>query len=164
MGSTTYRFLRINLISGDRILKIPIIHRSASMTTVHSFKFQNKNKFANLVPLTNYIFSGLPLHYLPLNSRFILKRCTIAKFSTVCTQDPSKTIMARGPDGTLYAIPPKPLGQHLTKYLPKLKPSIIKSRIMNLRSTSLQKKKIRHSPWRLNLICQFVAGQTVWKP
>jgi len=41
---------------------------------------------------------------------------------------------------------------------PKLKPRIVKRRLDRMRTYIGQEKNIRHSPWRLNLICQMVAG------
>jgi len=76
--------------------------------------------------------------------------------------DDNGTIIATGPDGTKYAIPPKPLGRYVQKrHAPKIPPHIVSSRISKLRSIAGASKNIRHSPWRLNLICQFAQGQTV---
>ena len=44
---------------------------------------------------------------------------------------------------------------------PKLKPSIVARRISKLRTYIGNEKDIRHSPWRLNLVCQFAAGMTL---
>jgi ribosomal protein L22 len=72
------------------------------------------------------------------------------------------TIIATGPDGTQYSIPLKPLGPYQKhRYAPKLPPHIVTKRISKLRIMPGAAKNIRHSPWRLNLICQFVATQTV---
>ena len=43
----------------------------------------------------------------------------------------------------------------------KVKPFIVKRRINQLRTYIGNERNIRHSPWRLNLVCQFAAGQTV---
>ena len=40
-------------------------------------------------------------------------------------------------------------------------PSVVSRRIAKLRTYVGEEKAIRHSPWRLNLVCQFAAGQTV---
>jgi large subunit ribosomal protein L22 len=40
----------------------------------------------------------------------------------------------------------------------KLKPYIVKRRLNRLRTYEGAEKNIRHSPWRLNLVCQFAAG------
>jgi len=45
-----------------------------------------------------------------------------------------------------------------TRIHPKLKPSIVRKRLARMRTYEGAEKNIRHSPWRLNLICQFVAG------
>lgn len=72
------------------------------------------------------------------------------------------TVIAVGPDGEKYAIPLKPLGYYKRpKDAPKLKPHIKNARIAKLRSVDAKRQNIRHSPWRLNLVCQFAAGQTV---
>jgi len=79
-------------------------------------------------------------------------------------QQPSEdgTIIATGPDGTQYSIPLKPLGPYQKhRYAPKLPPHMVTKRISKLRIMPGAAKNIRHSPWRLNLICQFAAGQTV---
>ena len=41
---------------------------------------------------------------------------------------------------------------------PKLKPKLVASRVKKLRTYVGQEKDIRHSPWRLNLVCQLAAG------
>jgi len=43
----------------------------------------------------------------------------------------------------------------------RVKPFIIKRRRDQLKTYLGNEKNIRHSPWRMNLICQFVAGLTV---
>jgi large subunit ribosomal protein L22 len=72
------------------------------------------------------------------------------------------TVIATGPDGTKYSIPLKPLGNFNQKrHAPKIAPRIVRSRTNKLRTVDGRNKNIRHSPWRLNLVCQFAAGQTV---
>lgn len=41
---------------------------------------------------------------------------------------------------------------------PKLKPSIVRRRLEKMRIYEEAEKNIRHSPWRLNLVCQLAAG------
>lgn len=41
---------------------------------------------------------------------------------------------------------------------PKLKPHIVKRRLDRMRTYVGQQKNIRHSPWKLNLICNLVSG------
>jgi large subunit ribosomal protein L22 len=43
----------------------------------------------------------------------------------------------------------------------KVKPFIIKRRRQKLRTYEGNERNIRHSPWRMNLVCQFAAGLTV---
>ncbi|KAL3796922.1 hypothetical protein HJC23_000675 [Cyclotella cryptica] len=43
----------------------------------------------------------------------------------------------------------------------KVKPFIIKRRRNLMRTYIGNERDIRHSPWRMNLVCQFAAGQTV---
>lgn len=45
-----------------------------------------------------------------------------------------------------------------TRKQPKLKPSIVRKRLEKMRTYAGAEKNIRHSPWRINLICQMVAG------
>jgi len=74
----------------------------------------------------------------------------------------TEEVVATGPDGTQYCIPLKPLGKYAqARHAPKLKPHIVRSRLSKLKTMVGNKKNIRHSPWRLNLICQFAAGMTV---
>lgn len=40
----------------------------------------------------------------------------------------------------------------------KLKPSIVQRRLRRMKTYEGAQKNIRHSPWRLNLVCQFAAG------
>ena len=40
----------------------------------------------------------------------------------------------------------------------KLKPSVVRKRLAKMRTYEGAEKNIRHSPWRLNLVCQMVAG------
>lgn len=42
-----------------------------------------------------------------------------------------------------------------------VKPFIFKRRRNQLKTYIGNEKDIRHSPWRMNLVCQFAAGQTV---
>jgi large subunit ribosomal protein L22 len=41
---------------------------------------------------------------------------------------------------------------------PKLKPHIVRRRLARLRTYEGSEKNIRHSPWRLNLVCRLAAG------
>ena len=41
---------------------------------------------------------------------------------------------------------------------PKLKPSIVRRRLGRMHTYEGTERKIRHSPWRLNLVCQLVSG------
>lgn len=43
----------------------------------------------------------------------------------------------------------------------KIKPRIVKRRMTGLKTYIGREKNIRHSPWRMNLICRFVAGMTI---
>lgn len=43
----------------------------------------------------------------------------------------------------------------------KLKPRVVKQRLSKLKTYASSEKAIRHSPWRMNLVCQFAAQQTV---
>jgi large subunit ribosomal protein L22 len=43
----------------------------------------------------------------------------------------------------------------------KLRPRVVRKRIEKLRIYEGKEKGIRGSPWKLNLVCQFAAGQTV---
>ena len=71
------------------------------------------------------------------------------------------TVIATGPDGSKYSIPLKPLGKfNQVRHAPKIAPRIVNSRIKKLRTVVGNKKRIRHSPWRLNLVCQFAARET----
>lgn len=45
--------------------------------------------------------------------------------------------------------------------IPSVKPFIFKRRRNQLKTFIGKEKDIRHSPWRMNLVCQFAAGQTV---
>ena len=64
----------------------------------------------------------------------------------------STQIVITGRDGQPFAVIDK-----AEKYR-KLKPSIVKRRIDKLKTYIGQEKNIRHSPWRLNLVCQLAAG------
>ena len=48
-----------------------------------------------------------------------------------------------------------------SKKLPKLQPSIVKRRLNRCKTVVERERDIRTSPWRLNLICQMIAGMTV---
>lgn len=70
-------------------------------------------------------------------------------------------VTAVGPDGKKYSIPLKPLGNYTSpRHAPKLAPRFKNARIAKLRTAEGKIKDIRHSPWRLNLVCQFVSGMT----
>jgi large subunit ribosomal protein L22 len=49
----------------------------------------------------------------------------------------------------------------LPKIQRKLKPYIVKRRLDRMRTFIGKQKNIRHSPWRMNLVCQFAAGKTL---
>jgi len=46
-------------------------------------------------------------------------------------------------------------------YHPKLKPGLVRRRIEKLRTYEGKERDLRHSKWKLNLICKFVTGYTV---
>lgn len=48
-----------------------------------------------------------------------------------------------------------------SRRLPKLKPSIVRRRLNRLKIFSGKERDIRHSPWRLNLICEMITGLPV---
>jgi large subunit ribosomal protein L22 len=48
-----------------------------------------------------------------------------------------------------------------TRKLPKLKPSIVKRRLARCKIYEGRESSIRHSPWKLNRICQLAAGLTL---
>ena len=83
---------------------------------------------------------------------------------------PIRRIEASGSDfgatSTLEAIPSQDTAENFAAYAhanrhQKVKPFIIKRRIKQLRTYDGAEKGIRHSPWRMNLVCQFAAGLTV---
>ena len=47
------------------------------------------------------------------------------------------------------------------RFYGKLKPHIVKRRLGRMRTYEGGKKNIRHSPWRMNLVCQLAAGLTL---
>jgi large subunit ribosomal protein L22 len=71
-----------------------------------------------------------------------------------------------GATSSLLPIPPQADAENFAAYAhanrhQKVKPFIIKRRIKQLRTYIGDEKNIRHSPWRMNLVCQFAAGLTV---
>lgn len=94
--------------------------------------------------------------------------CSVPESSSICrsfsqyAQNVKTSVIATGPDGTQYNIPLKPLGDFSSaRHAPKLAPRFKNARIAKLRTSEGKLQNIRHSPWRMNLICQFVAGKTV---
>lgn len=80
---------------------------------------------------------------------------SVSFFSTTTTEStnnssPSPTVVTLD-DGRQYAVVDK-------KRNPKLKPSVVRKRIERLKTYEGKEKNIRHSPWRLNLVCQLAAG------
>jgi large subunit ribosomal protein L22 len=73
--------------------------------------------------------------------------------ATAETAGPSftKPTIIQGKDGRQFAV-------FDTQKHPKLKPSIVRRRLNRMRIFDGAEKNIRHSPWRLNLVCQLVAG------
>lgn len=65
---------------------------------------------------------------------------------------PSSPPIVTSPDGRQFAVIDMP------QSTPKLKPYIVKRRLNRLRTYEGKERDIRHSPWRLNLVCQFAAG------
>mmetsp|Transcript_13137 Transcript_13137/g.28516 ORF Transcript_13137/g.28516 Transcript_13137/m.28516 type:complete len:291 (+) Transcript_13137:128-1000(+) len=72
-------------------------------------------------------------------------------------EDGSAEPRKRAPQITSDEIPPA----FLRRLPRKPAPSVVRKRVAKLRTYVGTEKDIRHSPWRLNLICQFAAGQTV---
>ena len=71
-----------------------------------------------------------------------------------------------GATTSLLPIPPQEDAENFAAYAhanrhQKVKPFIIKRRIKQLRTYIGDEKNVRHSPWRMNLVCQFAAGLTV---
>jgi len=71
-----------------------------------------------------------------------------------------------GATSSLGAIPPQDQAETFAAFAhanrhQKVKPFIIKRRTNQMRSFIGNEKNIRHSPWRMNLVCQFAAGLTV---
>lgn len=71
-----------------------------------------------------------------------------------------------GATDTLAPIPSQADAENLAAYIhanrhQKVKPFIIKRRREQLRKYIGNERDIRHSPWRMNLVCQFAAGLTV---
>jgi large subunit ribosomal protein L22 len=63
--------------------------------------------------------------------------------------------IVHAPDGRQFAAFEIPTFQR------KLKPYIVKRRLARMKTFVGKQKNIRHSPWRMNLVCQFAAGQTL---
>jgi large subunit ribosomal protein L22 len=63
----------------------------------------------------------------------------------------TKPTIIYGKDGRQFAV-------FDTQKHPKLKPSIVRRRLNRMKIFDGAEKNIRHSPWRLNLVCQLVAG------
>lgn len=63
--------------------------------------------------------------------------------------------IVQSPDGRQFAAFELPTFQR------KLKPYIVKRRLARMKTFVGKQKNIRHSPWRMNLVCQFAAGQTL---
>lgn len=53
------------------------------------------------------------------------------------------------------------MAMEIPKFYKKLKPYIVKRRLGKMRTYIGQEKGIRHSPWRMNLVCQLAAGLTL---
>ena len=60
-----------------------------------------------------------------------------------------------GPDGRKFA------AFEIPTFHRRLKPYIVKRRLARMKTFVGKEKNIRHSPWRMNLVCQFAAGQTL---
>jgi large subunit ribosomal protein L22 len=83
----------------------------------------------------------------------LLSTATATEATTAESAGPSftKPSIIHGKDGRQFAV------FDTTKH-PKLKPYIVKRRLNRMRIFEGAEKNIRHSPWRLNLVCQMVAG------
>lgn len=60
--------------------------------------------------------------------------------------------MVKSADGRQFA------AFEVPKFQRKLKPYIVKRRLGRMRTYEGAEKNIRHSPWRMNLVCQLAAG------
>jgi len=98
--------------------------------------------------------------HISISSRLINRSLATASVAPRSTKENS--VLATGPDGTQYLIPRQPLGLYAQKrHSPKIAPRIVSRRVSKLKVTEGKLRAIRHSPWRMNLVCQFAAGQTV---
>ena len=82
---------------------------------------------------------------------------SFSRRAAAAREDESAQPRKRAPQITSDEIPPA----FLRKLPRKPAPSVVRKRVAKLRTYVGTEKDIRHSPWRLNLICQFAAGQTV---
>ena len=98
--------------------------------------------------MTKMALPDMLLHRL---SSLSLKRSAIS-FSVNSFSTAAAPPIVTSADGRQFAV------LDLPKKQPKLKPHIVKRRIKRLKVYEAKEKDIRHSPWRLNLVCQFAAG------
>lgn len=98
---------------------------------------------------TNMLLCRLSKLSLSSKSPFAAASTNIALRSLSSSTPPIVT----SSDGRQFAVVDIPTFHHK-----KLKPHIVKRRINRLKTYIGTEKDIRHSPWRLNLVCQFAAG------
>lgn len=85
------------------------------------------------------------------NNNSIRSLSTQASFPNADAQTP---LLSPNESSAYALVPQLPHGT-------KLKPSVVNKRISRLKTYVGSEKDIRHSPWRLNLVCQFAAGLSV---
>jgi large subunit ribosomal protein L22 len=146
-----------------------LIHRMASLSlrsgsTVVNRSFASlRTASGTLKPFPNPVHANSAPLFVNNHSTTVIRSLSSQPIKKRSSEVKSETVLAIGPDGTKYAIPlSTPLGgpAHLPRHTPKLKPSIVKERVSKLKTVSLNQKNIRHSPWRMNLVCQFAARET----
>jgi len=146
-----------------------LIKRMAAMALKSPKRLPQTRAAQSLLPMSSLNNSNIITDGIIINNNNNTKTRTLSSSSSSSylaqrkqRRNNKDSVIATGPDGTKYDIPLKPLGHFIQKrHAPKLKPRFKTKRISALKTATGSTKNIRHSPWRLNLICQFVAGQTI---
>ena len=159
MASFPYRLSRL-MSSARRVGMVLPSQSRTSTTTTAAFRTPSIAVSQNMHPLA-IILPGIL-------SKQQHQHGILRSLSTVVM--PVHKIEGGGADfgatSSLLPIPPQADAENFAAYAhanrhQKVKPFIIKRRIKQLRTYIGDEKNIRHSPWRMNLVCQFAAGLTV---
>lgn len=134
---------------------------SSKLNSQTSWQFFNRHRHGSPSLKSNYITQQQQL-----SLRCLSSMTTKRKNMQTRTIDGNNNDKDFGATSTLRPLLSQPDAENFAAYVhanrhQKVKPFILKRRRQQLKTYIGNEKNIRHSPWRMNLVCQFAHGLTV---